>query len=210
MWRRSSARSVHPEAKHSPTADGYRFFKAVSFLNLTSWFTAVSPAPTSCWITKAPSRSVCPSEDPPPTRTEYSTIANQENCRTASPEDRHKHPDVQALGNVMMQVMEKRQRHDDCVGATELHRWAPTVADFLSETLSTSAEELAQVCLSHVGVRTSLTFTASLPSEWMAQGGPPLADIIRSNFITPGVRDRTVTVVVHYRKWCLATHAWPE
>ncbi len=98
--------------------------------------------------------------------------------------------------------MEKRQRRGDSVGANELHRWGPTAADFLSETLSASAAELAQVSLSHIGVRTSLTYTASVPPEWMAQGGPPLTDIIRSNFVTPGVQDRTVTLVVHYRKWC--------
>lgn len=106
-----------------------------------------------------------------------------------------------------MQLTEKRQRHDDSVGANELHRWDPTVADFLSETLSASAAELAQVSLSHIDVRTSLTSTASVPPEWMAQGGPPLTDIIRSNFSTPGVQDRTVTLVVHYREWCWVNHA---
>jgi hypothetical protein len=92
-----------------------------------------------------------------------------------------------------MQLTEKRKRHDNYVSANELHRWSPTVADFLSETISASAKGLAQVSGSHVGLRTSLTSTASVPPEWMAQGGPPLTDIIRSNFVTPGVQDRTVT-----------------
>lgn len=96
----------------------------------------------------------------------------------------------------MMQLTEKRRRHDDSVGADELHRWGPTVADFLSETLSASAAELAQLSLSHIGVRTSLISTASVPPKWMAQGGPLLTDIIRSNFSTPGVQGRTVTLVV--------------
>ena len=87
----------------------------------------------------------------------------------------------------MMQLMEKRKRHNDSVSAIELHRWAPTVAGFLSETISTSAKELAQVSGSHVGVHTSLTSTASVPPEWMAQGEPSLSDITRSNFVTPGV-----------------------
>ena len=48
----------------------------------------------------------------------------------------------------MMQLTEKRNRRNGTVGADELHRWSPTVANFLSDTTSAPAKELAQVSLS--------------------------------------------------------------
>ena len=47
----------------------------------------------------------------------------------------------------MMQLMEKRKRRNGTIGAGDLHRWSPTVAGFLSDTMSASAKELAQVSL---------------------------------------------------------------
>lgn len=73
--------------------------------------------------------------------------ANHECCRTATPEDRRDHPDSQALGDIMMQLIEKRNRRNGTIGADDLYRWSPTVAGFLSETMSASAKELAQVSL---------------------------------------------------------------
>ena len=66
----------------------------------------------------------------------------------AFPEDQRDHPDSQALGDIMMQLMEKRNRRNGIVGADELQRWSPTVANFLSDTMSAPAKELAQVSLS--------------------------------------------------------------
>lgn len=48
----------------------------------------------------------------------------------------------------MIQLMEKRNRRNGIIGPDDLHRWSPTVAGFLSETMSTCAKELAQVSLS--------------------------------------------------------------
>ena len=48
----------------------------------------------------------------------------------------------------MMQLMEKRKRRNRTIGADDLHRWSPTVAGFLSETVSSPAKELALVGLS--------------------------------------------------------------
>jgi len=67
------------------------------------------------------------------------SIANHECCRTASPEDRRDRSDSQALGDIMMQLMEKRDRRNGTIGADDLHRWSPTVAGFLSETMSAPA-----------------------------------------------------------------------
>lgn len=47
----------------------------------------------------------------------------------------------------MMQLMEKCNRRNGSIGAGDLHRWSPTVAGFLSETMSASAKELARVSL---------------------------------------------------------------
>lgn len=71
-------------------------------------------------------------------------IANQECCRAASSEDRRDHPDVQALGDIVMQLMEKRKKRNEVIGASDLDRWSPTVVDFLSETMSASAKDLTQ------------------------------------------------------------------
>ena len=83
-----------------------------------------------------------------------------------------------------MQLMEKRKKRNEVIGAGDLNRWSPTVADFLSETMSASAKDLTQVSFNYVAQSTVLTSTASVPHEWMAEGGPPLSDIIRPNFLT--------------------------
>lgn len=88
-----------------------------------------------------------------------------------------------------MQLMEKRKKRNEVIGAGDLNRWSPTVADFLSETMSASAKDLTQVSFNYIAQSTSLTSTASVPQEWMAEGGPPLSDIIRPNFLTQVLQD---------------------
>lgn len=106
----------------------------------------------------------------------------------------------------MMQLMEKRKRHDNSVGANVLHRWGPTVANFLSETLCASAKELMQVSWSHFGVRTLLISIASVPPEWMAQGRPSLTDIICSNSVAPRIQNRRISLIDYCWEWCWANH----
>ena len=91
---------------------------------------------------------------------------------------------MQALGDIVMQLMEKRKKRNEVIGASDLDRWSPTVVDFLSETMSASAKDLTQVSFNYIAQSTVLTSTASVPREWMAEGGPPLSDIIRPNFLT--------------------------
>ena len=74
-------------------------------------------------------------------------IANQERCMKASPHDRRAHPDVRALGDIMMQLMEKRKRRDEPVDANDLRCRSAMVADFVSRTMFASAQQLAAVSL---------------------------------------------------------------
>ena len=96
---------------------------------------------------------------------------------------------MQALGDIVMQLMEKRKKRNEVIGASDLDRWSPTVVDFLSETMSASAKDLTQVSFNYIAQSTVLTSTASVPREWMAEGGPPLSDIIRPNFLTQVLQD---------------------
>lgn len=57
---------------------------------------------------------------------------------------------MQALGDIVMQLMEKRKKRNEVIGPSDLNRWSPTVADFLSETMSASAKDLTQVSFNHI------------------------------------------------------------
>ena len=51
------------------------------------------------------------------------------------------HPDVQAVEDVMIQLLGKREGPE----ANDLRRWSSTAKEFLSKITSASAEELLQV-----------------------------------------------------------------
>ncbi len=73
-------------------------------------------------------------------------IGMQECCTTISG-DRLNHPDVQAVEDIMIQLLEKRRKSDKAIGANESRRWSSTAKGFLSKIESASAEKLLQVSL---------------------------------------------------------------
>jgi tRNA A-37 threonylcarbamoyl transferase component Bud32 len=74
-------------------------------------------------------------------------IGVQECCTTISKGDNINHPDVQAVEDIMMQLLEKRRKSDKAIGANDLRRWSSTAKGFLSKIKSASAEKLLQVSL---------------------------------------------------------------
>lgn len=91
---------------------------------------------------------------------------------------------MRALGNIMMQLIEKRSRGNGLVSASDLPRWSPTVINFLSNTTSASAQELALVSWKSLLMMTSLTSKACVPQGWVAERRPPLVNITHSTFLT--------------------------
>jgi len=84
-------------------------------------------------------------------------ISMQERCTVMLKETERGHPDVQALEDVMMQLLEKRKRGE----ANDLRRWSSTAEEFLSKTTSASAEELLQVSkFGSLQMTITLTFEA--------------------------------------------------
>ena len=53
-----------------------------------------------------------------------------------------------------MQLMEKRKKRNEVIGASDLDRWSSTVVDFLSETMSASAKDLTQVSFNYIAQST--------------------------------------------------------
>jgi hypothetical protein len=70
-----------------------------------------------------------------------------EHCSIVSKEDEPDRRDVQALGDMMMQLLEKRRKNGALIDVASLRCGSPTVAEFLLITTSASIKELAQVCL---------------------------------------------------------------
>ena len=68
-------------------------------------------------------------------------ISMQERCTVMSKETKWRYPDVQAVEDVMMQLLKKREGAE----ANDLRRWSSTAEEFLSKITSASAEELLQV-----------------------------------------------------------------
>lgn len=68
-------------------------------------------------------------------------ISMEERCTAKSKETKRGHPDVQAVEDVMMQLLEKRERGE----ANDLRRWSSTAEEFSSKITSASVEELFQV-----------------------------------------------------------------
>ena len=65
----------------------------------------------------------------------------QERCTVKSKESEREHPGMQAVEDVIMQLLEQHKSGD----ANNLHRWSSTAEGFLSKITSASAEELLQV-----------------------------------------------------------------
>ena len=57
------------------------------------------------------------------------------------------HPDVQAVEEIMMQLLESRRKGKNPVKANDLRRWSSTAQGFWSKITSASADELLQVSL---------------------------------------------------------------
>ena len=72
-------------------------------------------------------------------------IGLQECCTATSKGDKMDHPDVQAVGDIMMQLVEKRRKDKGPIEANDLHRWSSTAQGFWSKIPSASAEKLLQV-----------------------------------------------------------------
>ena len=72
-------------------------------------------------------------------------IGMQECCTARSKGDKMDHPDVQAVEDIMMQLLEKRRKGKDPIKANDLHRWSPTAKEFWSKISSASAEKLLEV-----------------------------------------------------------------
>ena len=68
-------------------------------------------------------------------------ISMQERCTVMSKETKRGHPDVQAVEDVLMQLLDKREG----ANANDLRRWSSTAEEFSSKITSASAEELLQV-----------------------------------------------------------------
>jgi len=71
-------------------------------------------------------------------------IGMQEHC-TAGSEVDHSHADVEAVADIMMQLMEKRSKNEDSIDASTLPRWSSTAKDFFLKINSQSAAQLSQV-----------------------------------------------------------------
>ncbi|KAL8644731.1 MAG: hypothetical protein Q9210_007106, partial [Variospora velana] len=68
-------------------------------------------------------------------------ISMQERCTVMSNKTKMGHPDVQAVEDVLMQLLEKREGAE----ANDLRRWSSTAEEFSSKITSASAEVLLQV-----------------------------------------------------------------
>ena len=87
-------------------------------------------------------------------------ISMQERCTVMSKETERGHTDMQALEDVMMQLLERRKRGE----VNDLRRWSSTADEFLSKISSASAEELLQVSESGpLQMTITLTFQACFP-----------------------------------------------
>ena len=69
----------------------------------------------------------------------------QKCCTIISKEDNINHPDVQAVKDLMMQLLEKRRKSDKIIDANDLRHWFSTTKGFLSKIKSASAEKLLQI-----------------------------------------------------------------
>ena len=72
-------------------------------------------------------------------------IGMQECCTATTKRDNMDHPGVQAIEDVMMQLLEKRGKGEGPIEANGLHRWSSTAKGFWSKIPSASAEKLLQV-----------------------------------------------------------------
>jgi len=87
-------------------------------------------------------------------------ISMQERCTVMSKEIKRGHPDVQAVEDFMMQLLEKHKGSE----ANDLRRWSSTAEEFLSKITSASAEELLQVSeFAPLQMTITLTFEAYFP-----------------------------------------------
>lgn len=86
-------------------------------------------------------------------------ISMQERCTVMSKDTRRGHPDVQAVEDVMMQLLRKREGGE----ANDPRLWSSTVEEFSSKITSASAEELLQVSeFGPLQMTITLTFKACL------------------------------------------------
>ena len=86
-------------------------------------------------------------------------ISMQERCTVMSKETKRGHPDVQAVEDVMRQLLGKREG----AAANDLRRWSSTAEEFSSKIMSASAEELLQVSeFGPLQMTITLTFEACL------------------------------------------------
>ena len=72
---------------------------------------------------------------------------------------------MQALEDIMMQLIEKHSRGKGLVSASNLPHWSSTIANFLLNTMSASAKELALVSWKSLLMSTSLTSKACVSQE---------------------------------------------
>ena len=56
---------------------------------------------------------------------------------------------MQTLGDIVMQLMERRKKRNEVISAGDLNRRSPMVADLLSKTMSASGKDLTQVRLNY-------------------------------------------------------------
>jgi hypothetical protein len=143
-WRQSLVRWTSSIVENRINAEACRFCVKSSFSNSVTWFTVTSSARVSLWVSREMSRLILSMF----LSTKFYWLkitANQECCRIASLKDKRDQSDVQILEDIMMQLMKKRSRGKESISAIDLSRWSSTIASFLSETTSASAEKLTQV-----------------------------------------------------------------
>ena len=87
-------------------------------------------------------------------------ISMQERCTVMSKETIRGHADVQAVEDVIMQLLGEREGAE----ANDLRRWSSTAEEFLSKITSASAVELLQVSeFGPLQMTITLTFEACFP-----------------------------------------------
>lgn len=77
------------------------------------------------------------------------------------------HPDVQAVEDIMMQLLKKRRKVKGPIEANDLHRWSSTAQGFWSKIPSASVEKAFAGHLGSFSITIILFFEACFLNEWM-------------------------------------------
>lgn len=111
-----------------------------------------------------------------------STLANPDECAPADPQGTEMR-DTEALGFVMLQLMERGRSRDERLALDHPDKWSPEADRFLQSTVSNSAKQLLSVRLLNPRSVCFLIVSARILEEFASERGTCEVGWLRSDIV---------------------------